>query len=201
MLLTVPAGAQRIHGYVAAGATLSQIEGDELKGFRMLGFSGGVGAITSFDRNGRWSFSIETLFSQRGAYNITGDPYSVSIGLNYIEIPLLLHFRDPWGGMLFGLGLSYGRLLQQPHNNIYYDPQYFFPDTNDMTFNKNDLMIAADVRFPIWRELLFNIRWQYSIVAVKNDWEFTQIEGDNQVKKWKNDCYNNSLFFRLIWQF
>lgn len=197
---------QRIHGFVSSGFTLSQIEGDELKGFSKWGYTGGVGAIVGFDRHQTWNLSVEALFTQRGSYNGTGDPYSMSLRLNYVEIPLILHWRDPWGGMLVGAGLSYSRLTQQPHAIWACDTTYFLPDTSDFSFLSGDLAALFEIRFPVWRGLQFNIRWKYSILAVKKDWEFTEYRGTNpdgtpHATKWTNDCYNNSLEFRLIWQF
>ena len=221
LLLPIAAEGQRIHGFVSAGGTLSQVEGDELKGFRKWGFTGGVGAIASLDRHEDWRLSIEALFTQRGAYNNSGDPYALDLTLNYVDIPLMLHFRDPWGGMLLGLGLNYSRLVQQPTGRILYPPS-FFPDTNDMQFLKNDFGVVADIRFYIWRGLMLNIRWQYSLIAVKRDWNFWERDGDMvlvdengipiwdeegkpqivpRFKNWRNDCVNNSLMFRLIWEF
>ena len=197
-----PVQSQRIHGLVSSGATLSQIEGDELKGFRLLGYSGGVGALAALDRNERWSISLEALFSQRGSYNASNNPYSVALNLNYIDIPFMLHFRDPWGGILIGLGLNYGHLVQQPHGTFYYDTNYFIPDTTDFSFRLTDIAAVADIRFPVWRSLWFNIRWQYSIAAVKRDWLFTELKHNGSTThSWRNDCYNNSLTFRLIWVF
>lgn len=194
--------AQRIHGFISSGITLSQIEGDELKGFSKWGYTGGVGAIVGFDRHQTWNLSLEALFSQRGSYNGTGDPYSLALRLDYVDIPLMVHYRDPWGGLLAGVGINYSRLVQQPTGRILYNPNYFFPDTSDMQFLNNDLQLVADLRFPIWRGLWFNIRWHYSVIATKRDWEFTEMNLDGTVKKkWHNDCYNNSLMFRLIWQF
>ncbi len=214
--------AQRIRGFISSGVTLSQIEGDELKGFRQWGYTGGVGAIVNLDKNEDWRLSIEALYTQRGSYNSSGDPYSISLTLDYVDIPLMLHYRDPWGGMLVGVGLNYSRLVQQPHNVMKYNPAYFFPDTNDMTFLNNDLMIVADIRFPVWKGLWFNIRWMYSLVAIKKDWGFTEFRGTTPLLDdngnpvlnpdgstvmvprkitWSNDCYSNTLVFRLIWQF
>lgn len=199
LLLPVASKAQRIHAYVTSGVTLSQIEGDELKGFRQAGYTGGVGALAAIGRN-RWGLSTEVLFSQRGAYNRTGDPYSVNIQLNYIEIPFMLHFQDPYGGMLIGLGASYGRLVQQPHFKGKYNPNYFVPDTADYHFLSNDLAVVADARFTIWRGLQLNLRWQYSLIPVKRQWQFSEyIKG--RWNSWTNDCFNHSLSFRLIYQF
>lgn len=209
LLLPLGASAQRIHAFVTSGATLSQIEGDELKGFRQTGYVGGVGALTALTGNYRWGASVEVLFSQRGVYNNSHDPqnyYNIGMHLNYVDIPLLLHFQDPYGGMLFGAGLCYGRLVQQPHGVIKYNAAYFIPDTSDMTFLRHDLCAVADMRFTVWRGLQLNIRWQYSLIAVKRDWAFftyagVDAEGNARYNKHTNNCYNHSLSFRLIWQF
>ena len=202
-----PCSAQRIHGMVMAGGTLSQIEGDELKGFRLLGFTGGVGAIAALDQKEIWHLSVEATYTQRGAYNNSGDPYNMALALKYIDIPLMVHFRDPWGGMLLGAGLTYGRLVEQPHGSMLLDTSYFVPDTAHMSFLSNDLLATLDIRFPVWKNLYFNIRWQYSILAIKRDWQFTEYtggydaEGHRLSKTWTNRAYNHSLTFRLIWRF
>lgn len=201
-LLALPLSiqAQRIHAYVTSGVTMSQIEGDELKGFKKVGFNGGVGALTAISHNGRWGLSLEAMYAQRGAYNGTGDPYSIKLTLDYIEIPLLVHFQDPYGGMLFGIGLDYGRLVQQPHNIMQYNPNYFMPDTVDFSFLGDDLSVVADARFTIWRGLQLDIRWQHSLLAVKRQWNFSEYR-QGRWYKWDNNCYNHSLTFRLIYQF
>lgn len=200
LLLPLSLSAQRIHAYVTSGVSLSQIEGDELKGFRQAGFTGGVGALTALDKHYRWGLSIEALFSQRGAYNRSADPYAANIALNYIDIPLLVHYQDPYGGMLVGVGLNYGRLVEQPHFQGYINDDYFLPDTSDYAFNLSDLAVVADARFTIWRGLQFNLRWQYSIIPIKRDWHFAEYE-KGRWREWSNNCYNHSLSFRLIWQF
>lgn len=192
--------AQRINAYVTAGVTLSQIEGDELKGFKQGCMNGGVGALAVLDSRNIWYLSVEALFAQRGSFNNTGDPYNTSLRLSYVDIPLLLHYRDPYGGIMAGLGLSYGRLVEQPHSNIAYTPNYFIPDTSDMNFLSNDLSVVADVRFFVWKSLMANLRWQYSLIPIKRDWKFTEYVG-NQVKTHTNNCYSHSLTLRLLWLF
>lgn len=214
VLMTLTASAQqRIHAFFTSGVTFSQIEGDELKGFKQIGYTGGVGALVSLSENNRWGMSLEALFSQRGARSTSDTRYYLyyfNVRSNYIEIPLLLHWQDRHGGMLFGAGVSYGRLVRQPHGEIGFSPTFFVPDTTDKTFLPNDFMVVADARFTIWRGLQLNIRWQYSLIAVKRDWTFRYFDGyesdseGNQVERWAtktNDCYNNSIALRLIWQF
>ncbi len=105
--------------------------------------------------------------------------------------------------MTFGLGLVYGRLVQQPHGLLIYQPGYFEPDTSDMSFLKNDLSAALDVRFAVWRGLTLNFRYQMSLLPVKRDWHFTglQNEGDREISTWQNNLYNSSLSLRVLYVF
>ena len=202
MLMPLTSRAQRIHAFLSSGMAASQIEGDELKGFNHFGYTGGVGALTALSANGRWGMSVEAAFSQRGAYNNSGDPYSIKLNLNYVDIPLLVHYQDPYGGMLLGLGVEYSRLVQQPHNTMKYNDKYFIPDTSDMTFLPNDLSVVADARFTIWRGLQFNLRWQHSLLPVKELWTFTEYKNNGlTVVRHSNYCYNHSIIVRLIYQF
>ena len=195
---------QIIRAYPSVGATVSQIRGDELRGFRKWGFSAGVGAIADLSSNNMWHLSIEANYSQRGAFNNTRDPYALFMfTLNYVDIPLTLHFTDPIGGITIGVGPVYSRLVQQPHGVMFYQPGYFEPDTSDMSFLKNDLAAAIDVRIPVWRGLTLNIRYQHSIIPIKRDWHFFgyHYEGDRETSYWQNDCYNSSITLRLLYVF
>ena len=198
--LSFNARTQRIHGFVSSGVTFSQIEGDELKGFRKYGYTGGVGALTAISSNGRWGVSVEALFSQRGAYDRSGDPYAMTMTLNYVDIPVLIHYQDPYGGMLLGAGITYGRLTAQPNGVILFNPNAFVPDTGDMTFRRNDVCATVDARFTVWKGLQLNLRWQYSLLPVKRDWHFDFIRQGRWTSH-DNDCYNNTISLRLIYQF
>lgn len=191
--------AQFINAYVTGGAITSQIEGDELKGFNRWWFTGGVGAFVRFDQEGTWSMSVEADYAGRGVYNnlhTSQNLYNIDMVLHYVDIPVTVFFKDPFGGLRIGLGPVYGRLVQQPHDTIQCRPSYFFPDTTDMAFLKNDMSLAGELRFTIWNNLQLSVRYQHSLFPVKKGWTFT--EGEH---KWQNDCYNQSVMFRLIWQF
>lgn len=202
LALTPALRAQRIHAFVTSGVNLSQIEGDELKGFRKLGYVGGIGALAAVSANYQWGLSVEMLFSQRGSYNTTLNPYACDIALNYVDIPLLVHYQDIRGGMLVGVGITYGRLVEQPHFRglLQYPTPAFLPDTADFAFLNDDLAVTADFRFTVWRKLQFNMRWQYSIIPIKRDWHFSEYRQGRWVN-WSNNCYSNSLSLRLIYQF
>lgn len=196
--------AQYINAYINAGATTAQIEGDELKGFSHWGPTAGVGALIRFDNTGTWSLSLETDYTARGVYNNlnkSDNLYNINMSLHYVDIPLTLHFKDPYGGLRIGLGLVYGRLIAQPHGTIEFRPSYFYPDTNDLVFLNNDLSAAAELRFPLWQRLQLSVRYQRSLFPIKKNWTFTQDEGKATEQSWQNDCFNSSVSLRLIWQF
>ena len=200
-----PLMAQRIHAYVAAGATVSQVEGDELKGFKKWGGIGGVGAMVKLTDNGRWKMSVEADFAQRGFKNKTRNPYNINATLNYIDIPVTFFFHDNHGGLDIGAGLLYGRLVRQPHGELDH-PSTFLPDSTDMSFLKNDFAALVDLRFTVWRGLQLNLRFQYSIIPIKKDWMFKEYENESQIQNdnprvWYNDCRNISISARLIWEF
>ena len=199
LLAALTSQAQRIHGYGLGGAITSQVEGDELKGFNHWGLTGGVGVIANLDDNDTWSLAVETDYSCRGIYNNRHNSenyYNISLNLHYVDIPLTLFFHDPYGGLRIGVGLVYSRLVHQPHGIITYNPNYFIPDTTDMTFLKNDLAPAIEFRFNIWKGLQFSTRYQYSIIPIKRDWHYEYAEKTNS-----NNFYGSSVAFRLLWQF
>ena len=212
-LLVFNVQAQRIHAYLVGGATISQIEGDELKGFKKWGGTGGVGAMVNLTDNGKWLMSVETNFAQRGVYNKTNDPFWMKMTLNYIDIPVSFFFHDTRGGMTFGAGFLYGRLIQQPHGIIKFNPEYVIPDTVNLSKSwlKNDFAFLLDFRFRVWRGLQLNLRWQYSLVNINWDkerfpekedsgWHFSEKNGQ-KVDSWVNKCHNSSISARIIWEF
>ena len=199
-----------IKAYPVLGACVSQIEGDELKGFKHWGFTAGVGAIVDLTSNHRWQLSLETDYALRGVKETVRNQeiyYNIKdFDLHYVDIPMLVHFTDPYGGLTAGLGLCYSRLVSQPHGEIQYSPTYVVPDTTDMEFLRNDLSAVASFRFPIWRNLKLDLRAQYSLFPVKKDWQFQKFRnkddaGNPVYDSWTRDLYNFSITGRLMWVF
>lgn len=195
-----------IRAYISTGLTMSQIEGDMLKGYKKPGFSGGIGATAPLTANRRWQAALEMNYTQRGVRETSTDikvQYRVrGLTLNYVDIPLTVHFTDPHGGLTVGGGLAYGVLLGQPHGIIQYSPTYVVPDTSDMRFLRPDLTAVGDIRFPVWRNHLWlNLRLQYSLIPVKREWLFTEYRTGEDAVVSRNNCYNNSISIRLLWIF
>lgn len=117
-----------------------QVDGDELYGYRKVGFNAGLGVMYPFnfvkgDKDKKWALSMEMLYNQKGSRekNYTGidfcdtcppeiscDPMmKYHLRMNYISIPLLLHYndKDAW---LFAVGIAYNRMatLKELENGI-----------------------------------------------------------------------------------
>lgn len=199
-----------IQAYPVVGMAISQIEGDNLKGFKKFGFTGGVGALVPIDRYQQYHIDISASFSQRGACEnlySAETPYVLrGFSLNYVDIPVMLYYRDPKGGMQAGLGLSFSRLVQQPHGEMLWaagEPNVI-PDTSDLSFLRNDIAIVAGFRFSVWQHLKFDVRCQYSLLPIKRDWHFIDYHDPHhpgEVWEEYNNCYNFSIQTRLMYVF
>jgi len=84
-------------GAVVAGMNLSQVDGDEVYGFHKVGLNLGAAVIVPFSDH--WEVSMELSYSQKGSYqkphydsdSLTGE---YKLKLNYLEVPVLVHFND-----------------------------------------------------------------------------------------------------------
>jgi len=196
-LISVPkkAAAQAIQGEFITGMNLTQVDGDEVVGYRKPGLNAGVGAELPLGKN--WSVSIETLFSQKGAYkkypeNTTNLnlPY-YNLRLNYAEIPLMIHYNDK-DQITGGFGFSYGRLvsMKEVEHGTTIDWQ-----TSTGPYDRDDFELILDVRFRVYWKLHLNFRYAYSISKIRTR------DYSTLTRVWTRDQYNNLLTFRLIFIF
>lgn len=208
LILLQPVHAQRFLGGAAAGINIAQVDGDEVVGYKKVGFNGGAVLKLHLDKNESWSTSMELLFSQRGAYQkaYTNDmcdscwakgidcDKKVKYNLRtwYIDIPLMFHYEHKKTSWTIGVGASYGRLvfLDEVKNGVKtedYNPPFF----------KNDWNLIADLQFRIYRGLKANVRFQYSIpkVPFRKGVEY----GVGNTPSWERNFYHNYITFRLIY--
>jgi Outer membrane protein beta-barrel domain len=192
--------AQQIKGAVLGGFNLTQVDGDEVYGFKRFGLNIGVSAILPL--GDKWALSLENSFSQKGAYqkeqyhlDDTARPFTgeYNLRLNYVEIPILLHFSDK-GGITFGAGFSYSRLvgskeIEHGKDTISYANKYPFKD--------DDFSVIADIRFRIWKRLQGNFRYSYSLGSIRER-IFYDTSGQNS---WVRKQFNNTITFRVIYVF
>lgn len=201
LFITQHTFGQRIKGVAIGGMNISQVDGDEIYGFKKVGLNVGLGAIMPFGKG--FSVSIETLYSQKGAnqkdqYSRTDSSGNLLTGayklkLDYLEVPILFHYTDH-DRISIGGGFSYGGLVhlkEWEHNELV--------ETTTLSsgvYSNSDISVIADLRFKIYKRLKFNIRYSYSMVKIRTR-EFEDFQGNT----WERDQFNNLFSFRLYYVF
>lgn len=189
------AQAQRIKGTVIAGGNLTQVEGDEIKGWSQLGFNGGVGAIIPF---GNWGVNIETLFSQKGSFQRKQFPddsltNEYRLRLNYFEVPVYISYTDK-DVMTFGLGAYWSRLVssrEEEHSGNQ------IPYIETQEFDPNDIGFLVDFKVRIWQRIHLNVRYSQSLTSIRER-IFEPIASGSPFKR---DQYNQVIGLRVIYIF
>lgn len=187
--------AQSIRGQIITGFNMSQVDGDEVVGYKKIGANLGVGAMLPMGEH--WLISIETLFNQKGAYKKYPVEYDTlpypyyNLRLNYAEVPLMIHYNDK-DVLTFGTGFSYGRLVSM--KEIEHGSQIDWT-TRTGGYNRGDWNFLFNVRFRLYYGLHFDIRYAYSFAKIRTR---TFI---NATGTWTRDQFNNTLSFRLVYVF
>jgi len=192
---------QHIRGAFTFGTNLSQVDGDHKYGFKKLGLHLGPSAIVEF--TDMIYFSVETLYSQMGAYGprdyidtIGGVPMTgeYRLKLDYVKIPILVHIIDKRRVGL-AAGFSYGRLV----NVKEWEHGLRVPSTslNSGTYQKNDWDIIAEIRMRVYQKFWLGLRYSYSLKKIRTR-DFYLTSGAYQDTR---EQYNNSLALRLTYVF
>lgn len=211
--------AQRFIGSVVAGMNAAQIEGDDIHGFLKIGVNAGAGVTLHLNEKQSWSVSTELLYVQKGSRKHCQAGYfdttnyapamfedvkdgtafnpriKCNISLDYVQIPVLFHYEDMKSGCSFGLGFSWSRLVRA--KEIY---NGFTRTTNvrSKTYNINDLSVLADVNIRLYKNLTFNLRYEYSMIPIREMlFEYRRNNGDI-TSEW-HKFYNHLISFRLIY--
>lgn len=193
---------QIIKGKAILGLNLTQVEGDEVHGFKKPGLQIGAGALIPFGN--KWDVGMEVLFNQKGANqraqypNDTLSSGKIETGqyklrLNYVEIPVLVHFTDK-DFLTIGAGFSWGRLVgvqEWEHGNLMESTTL----TSD-TYNKNDFSYIIDVSIKIKGPLKFGVRYQNSMAKIR-----TRQYEDYTGYTWTRDQFNKVITFKLLYIF
>jgi hypothetical protein len=202
--------AQRFKGAVMGGMNISQVDGDEVFGYKKVGGHFGLAAILPIKKN--WDITLETVYNQKGAREKAQYQYWIydsttmaldstlytgeyQLHLNYVEVPLMVHYTDK-ERLTAGIGFSYGRLVnvkEVEHGGSI--PPY----SDTVAFNKNDWDILLDLQFRIWRQLKGNVRFAYSLVPIR---ERTYHDVIYELKDpWTRKQYNHLFTVRLVYVF
>lgn len=211
LILSERSFSQHILGAVSAGINLSQVDGDEVYGFKKVGFNGGPSVIIPFGKDKKWSITLELLFSQQGSRQKSVYPVSNTIdsaragfydgyrlSLNYVQIPVIVHFTDK-RFLAGGLGFQYGQLVGVTEYEDYNDNRGYARSTTTLQgpYTRADIQALADVRIRIYRGFWFNVRYSYSILPIRTR-EFVNPFFGNT---WLRKQYNNVISLRLVYIF
>ena len=214
--------AQRFIGSAIAGVNFAQIEGDDVHGFYKIGFNGGLGLTLPVDRKQSWQISLEMLYSMKGSRKHCNPGYfnldnyaptmfqdvdwsvpfdstiKCDITLHYVQIPLMMRYEDRYSGCSFGLGFAWSRLVGVKE---IYNGYTRTITARSGTYNTSDWSIIADMNIRLYKNLNLNIRYEYSLVPIRNA-SFVYLLNDGHSVVVENHKYhNNMLSARLIYYF
>lgn len=161
---------------VVGGFNISQIDGDDLVGYNRFGLF--VGGRVAVRFKPLWEVSLEMLYAQKGSETNTDQTIlrgKYKYSLDYVEIPIMLNYRD--GGILFGAGLSYGRLVRLREVTLADIDQ---TETYSPFYRKNEVALVGDLGYFINKHVGFFIRWQRSLFSIV-DYEATNLLSEPQV--------------------
>lgn len=159
------------YGGIIAGTNFTQVDGDNFAGYHKVGFN--IGGIVYTPVAPHVALSMEVLYSQKGAkskdyFVISPGQYitDYKITLNYAEVPIMLNYFDKRKSN-FGAGVSYGRLGTADEHIVTNPVMNVNPD--DYPFKKSDFNFLLSGNLHCWKGLFLNIRFQYSLVSIRND--------------------------------
>lgn len=186
--------SQVFKGEVLGGFNLSQVDGDETAGFKKIGLNGGVGVIAPVYKN--WSLSLETIYSQKGSkqkpqsYDSLDGSYNLY--LDYVEVPFMIQYTDK-DIVSAGAGISWGRLVNVEEFKNGYRVDSVTLESG--VFDRDDWMAFGDVRVRVYKNLIANLRYSYSIDKIA-----TRTVIDSQTGKPNERFFKNNLWtFRLVY--
>jgi len=209
--------AQAVKGALIGGVNFTQVDGDEIYGFKRVGANVGGAAIIPF--TDKWSLTVETIFSMEGSRQkklkrndgvVDGwiedtlhiNPYNDStwfcvngaynLHLDYVRVPILVHYNDR--NLSLGAGFQYGRLVRIKEQE---QGMYNTTAKAEEAYKNNDLSILADIKYRIYGGLFFNARYSYSLISIR-DREF-HYSIYNPAETFSRKQYHNTITIRLMW--
>lgn len=164
-------GERKFTGGLVLGGNATQVDGDYLNGYHKFGLNAGAIGCVNFAK--QFGLSLELLFSQKGSYSVTttespavGTYFAkYSIRLNYAEVPLVFHYYVT-PRFHFNLGASYNVLAgaEEMYNdasyNVIVDPEVY-------AFSRHTFDGIVGGSVALWRGLVFDIRFQYSLATIR----------------------------------
>lgn len=190
-------GSQSFYGGLIGGMNVSQVDGDTYGGYHKVGIN--VGGIVYANFTPRLGASLELLFSQKGSKGVrtsgstVGDYFEkYTLHINYVEVPVMVRFYNT-PRIHFGAGASYSQYVsaKESYEGLYalsFDPDVY-------RFKKYEIDLMASISYMIYKGLMGDVRFQYSVTPVRDGYFAPQgfSNGGRQM--------NNMFAFRLAYLF
>lgn len=179
---------RRFTAGIKAGLSTSQVEGDTYGGFDKAGFDGGI--FVTGKINEKWTAQMEMIFIQKGSKHNpnpdNGDYSYYYLGLNYLEVPLLLQYHQK--KFTFEAGPGFGYLISNKEYNE--NGEVYQP----LPFKSTEISASFGISYTIIKNLSLDWRYSNSLAAIRG----YQSGGH----RWYNPGQrNNVLAFTLTYQF
>ncbi len=190
------ANAQKIMGALIGGVNATQVDGDEVYGYKKFGLNLGAAAIIPI--TGNWSVTLENIYSEKGAHQrprfIDSLDGSYDLKLNYLDVPVLIQYTDK-DIVTFGLGASWGGLVKisEQRNSI---PMPGTTLTSGI-YRSSDINFLMDIRFRLVKRLHFDVRYAYSMRPIATREIVDSKTGYPNIR----DQYNGMFTFRFYYIF
>ena len=182
------------YGGLLLGANLAQVDGDNFAGYHRPGFN--AGGVVYIKLKTQMALSMEVLLSQKGSRATTPQMLpsglyitKYGIDLNYAEVPVLINFFDKHSSHLCA-GFSYSA-LGSSGEYITTHPAVLY-DLGKYPFKKDDINILLGGNLHLYKCLFFNLRFQYSVIPIRDKVPVDYIRGAQ---------YNNVWVVRLMYLF
>ncbi len=165
--------ARLFYAGLIGGANFAQVDGDNFAGYHKVGLN--VGGIGYVKLQKHVAVSWEILYSQKGAKSDFPRQSGIDtiwilkygINANYAEIPLMFNYFDKRKSHV-GIGVSFSRLVSSSETLTTSHPGYPV-DLNKYPFVKSNYDFLAGAQLHLVKGLFLNIRFQYSIIPIRND--------------------------------
>lgn len=178
--------AQTFGGGLFAGLSASQLDGDRSTGYNKAGLSFGI--YTNVMLNRYIDAQLELKYIQKGSNNKSKDINALYVSkLNYIELPFFLKYRF-LNKFNANIGVVAGYLQSSTENK-----GGFGDEPANPVFNEFEFSGLAGVEYQMTKNLLFNVRFNYSILPVRAH------PGD-QTWFLNQGQYNNVFTFAVYYQ-
>ncbi len=152
---------------VIIGFNATQVDGDDLAGYRKIGANIGGAAFVRLPKN--FSFNFEILYSQKGSRSSASQAIgsqSYRLILDYVDVPLVFNYHDrdkqKRDIAIFGLGVVFNSLVRQ--KQLIGGGDCHGIECN--SYKRAGLEMLANVTFVFAKHFGVNLRFTYSLLNI-----------------------------------